>query len=184
MNDSWDDQSDRTAGFEGRMRSMRRWRLAISVGSLVLGLVLVTTGNVLIGAIIGTLAVARLVMFSRFPVPVRGARRRTDLDASDRQWLRAQARDEFLVASRVIGCPISDLRDQLQQGRSLADVASARSVDVERLTEAITADIATKAVDAEHTGALSHAAAQRVQSLAPRFAGRLVHDTRGGIDRV
>jgi hypothetical protein len=165
--------SGRPSEVGDRFRSMRRWRLAISAGAVVLGTVLVLTGNVVVGLVIGGLAVARLVMFSRFPVA--GMRGRPNMSASDRQWFRARAREEFVVASGAIGCSIGELRDQFQGGRSIADVAAERSVDVNLVTAAIAADLTTKAIDAEQTGSISHDTVQRIHTVAPRFADRLVH---------
>jgi hypothetical protein len=166
----------RDAEIGRRVHSMRRWRLAISIAAVVLGLVLVLTGHVLVGVVIGGLAAARLVMFSRF-----GGRRwrgTPGMSASDREWFRTQVRDEFLVASQAIGCPAGDLRDQWQQGRSIAEVATQRSADVGEVTAAIAADVTAKALDAERAGAVTHETAQRVEALAPRFAERLVHRHR------
>jgi len=174
--------ADQWTAFDHRVRSMRRWRLAISAGALGLGAVLVATGHLLIGVVIGGLAVARFVMFSRFQVP--SGRGRAGLSATDRQWFRARARDEFLVASGVIGCPPGELRDEFQQGRSIADIAAERSVDVREVTAAITADVTRSALDAEQTGAMSHDTAQRIHALAPRFADRLVHRHRGDAGRL
>jgi len=163
--------------FEDRMRSMRRWRLAINGAGLALGVILLATGHTLVGLVIGGLAAARLVMFTRFSFPDRGAR--TNKTTQNRGWLRAQASDGFLVAAGVIGCPPRELRERFQQGTSIADVASERSVAVEEVTTAIAADLTTKARAAEVAGTLSHDDAERVQQLAPRFADRLVHGQRG-----
>jgi hypothetical protein len=167
----------RARAFEDRMRSMRRWRLAINSAGLAFGVILVATGNTLIGLVIGGLAAARLVMFTRFSVPER--RSRTSMTTQNRGWLRAQARDEVLVAAGVIGCPPAEMRARFQQGSTIADVAAERSVSLDHVTTAIAADLTAKAHAAEVTGALSHDDAERVQKLAPRFADRLVHGHRG-----
>jgi len=171
----------RSTAFEDRMRSMRRWRLAINSAGLALGVILVATGHTLVGLVIGGLAAARLVMFTRFSYPDRGAP--TGMTTQNRGWLRAQARDEVLVAAGAIGCPPAEMRERLQQGRSIADVSAERSVSLEQVTTAITADLAAKARAAEATGALSHDDAARVQKLAPRFADRFVHRQRGDFQR-
>jgi hypothetical protein len=156
-----------------RLRSMRRWRLVISVVAVALGVVLVLIGNVVVGLVIGGLAAARLVLFSRFPVgAVRG---RPNMSASDRQWFRDRAREEFFVAAGVIGCSVGELRDEFQGGRSIADVAAERSVDVHQVTAAIAADLTTKALAALGTGAISQDTVTRIHVVAPRFADRLVH---------
>jgi len=159
--------------FEDRMRSMRRWRLAINSAGLALGVILLATGHTLVGLVIGGLAAARLVMFTRFSFPDRGAGPR--MTTQNRGWLRAQAPDEFHVAAGVIGLPTTELRERFQQGTSIADVAAERSVAVEPVTTAIAADLTAKARAAEVTGTLSHDDAERVQKMAPRFADRLVH---------
>jgi len=56
----------------------------------------------------------------------------TDASVQARQWLRGHARDEFVVAVAVIGVPPSELRDSFQQGRSIAETATAHQVDVEK----------------------------------------------------
>src|SRR5581483_4943649 len=132
-----------------------------------LGIVLVVVGNVIVGLVIGGLAAARLVMFSRF-APERHAR--TRMHAEDRTWLRARARDELVVAARALGCRGEELREHFRSGRSIAEVATERSVDLAEVTSAIAADLRAKATDAERAGTLSHDGAQRVNDLAPRFA--------------
>jgi hypothetical protein len=69
MTDPAHDQYPRIAAFGERARSMRRWRLVISSVALALGVVLLATGHLLVGLVIGGLAAARLVMFARFPIP-------------------------------------------------------------------------------------------------------------------
>lgn len=66
MYDPTTDPAERRAAWQQRARSMRRWRIGISSAAVVLGGVLAVTGHVLVGAVIGGLAVARLVMFARF----------------------------------------------------------------------------------------------------------------------
>jgi len=168
---------DQRTALEKRVRSMRRWRLAISSAGLVLGVVLVLTGKTLVGVIIGGLAAARLVMFARFAFSHRGRPR--GINADERDWLRRQARDEFLVAAQVVGCPARELRQHFAQGKSIADVATELSVALAKVTAAIAADLAAKARDASTMGTLSDNDAQRIQDLAPRVADRLVHGRRG-----
>jgi hypothetical protein len=168
---------DQRTALEKRVRSMRRWRLAISSAGLVLGVVLVLTGKTLVGVIIGGLAAARLVMFARFAFSHRGRPRR--LNADERDWLRTQARNEFLVAAQVVGCPARELRHHFAQGKSIADIATERSVALPNVIAAIAADLAAKARDASAMGTLSENDAQRIRDLAPRIADRLVHGHRG-----
>ena len=179
MSTGWDDEFGQRTAFESRVRSMRRRRLAISTAAVVLGVVLVATGHTLVGVIISGLSAARLVILTRFPFPDGRARR--SMNAPGREWLRAQARDEFLVAAQVIGCPGVELRDHFQQGKSIADVATERSVAVEQVTTAIAADLTAKARGAADTGTLSHDDAHRIHELAPRFANRLVHGHPGDL---
>src|SRR5689334_19964178 len=98
---------EQKTALENRVRSMRRWRVAISTVGLVLGVVLVASGNTLAGVIIGGLAAARLVMFSRPAFRHQGGRMR--ISARDRDWLREHARDEVLVAAQVVGCSAREL---------------------------------------------------------------------------
>jgi hypothetical protein len=165
---------DQDTGVGRRIRSMRRWRLAIGSAAVILGLVLVLTGHVLVGVVIGGLAAARLVMFSRFT----GGRRGPGISGSDREWLRAQVPDEFVVAAQAIGCPTDELRAQWERGRSIAEVATQHSVGLNKVTAAITADLTERAHEAERAGTLSGDAARRVDALAPRFADRIVHRHR------
>lgn len=80
-NPTTDPMERRAAAWQQRARSMRRWRIGISGAAVVLGVVLLATGHVLVGAVIGGLAVARLVMFARFR-PGGGRHR---------QWLEARS---------------------------------------------------------------------------------------------
>jgi hypothetical protein len=142
-------------------------------------------GSVLIGVIVGGLAVARLVMFSRFPTGRRGGGGgRGRANPSDREWLRAQARDELLVAAQVIGCAPRELRDRFQQGTSVADIATERSVPVENVTTAVAADLDLKARNAAAAGTMSESDAQRIHELAPQFAQRMVYGHRGDFGRA
>jgi len=177
MSERQSSESGRSTAFEDRFRSMRRWRLAINSAGLALGVILVATGHTLVGLVIGGLAAARLVMFTRFSFAGGGAR--TSMTTQNRGWLRAHARDEFVVAAGVIGCSTAELRERFQQGQSIADVAAERSVAVEQITTAISADLAAKARQEEATGTLSADDARRIGQASPRFAARIVHGHRG-----
>ncbi len=183
---SWQPETDQRTAFEQRMRSMRRWRMAIAAGGLVLGVVLVVTGNAVIGVIVAGLAIARLVMFSRFTTGRRGGggRGRAHVNPSDRNWLREQARDEFLVAAQVIGCAPRELRDAFQHGKSVAEFATERSVPVENVTTAVAADLDLRARNAAAAGTMSPSDAQRIHELAPQFAQRMVNGHRGEFGRA
>jgi DNA-binding CsgD family transcriptional regulator len=163
------------------MRSMRRWRLVISAGGLVLGIVLVAMGNVLVGVIVGGLAVARLVMFSRMPARHQGGR--TRVDPSGGGWVRAQARDEVLVAAQVVGCTGRELWARFEQGKSIAEIAAERSIAVESITNAVAADLELRARNAAAAGTLSQDDAQRIHEDAPRFAQRLIYVHRDELAR-
>jgi len=160
-----------------RMRSMRRWRLVIGIGSLVLGLVLFATGHVLIGVLVAGLAAARLVMLSRLPM----GRHQGPATPALRGWLRAQVPDEMRVAAGVIGCGADELRDHVRRGGSIAELAAERSVDPQRVIAAIEADLGTRAQGAVGTGVLPAQDTKRVASVAPRVASRIVHGRRHAV---
>ena len=166
--------SDPRAELGNRMRSMRRWRLVIGIGSVVLGLVLLATGHVLIGGLVAGLAAARLVMLSRMPM----GRHQGPATPALRGWLRAQVPDEMRVAAGVIGCGADELRDHVRRGGSIAELAAERSVDPQQVIAAIEADLVTRAQGAVGTGVLPAQDATRVASVAPRVASRIVHGRR------
>jgi len=177
------DPDRRRAAFASRTRSTRRLRLLLMAGGVILGSVLIMNGQTLIGAVVAGLAVVRLLaMFGpgRRMGPGRTtARRRTDASVRARQWLRSHARDEFVIAAARIGVAPSELRDAFQQGRSIAETATAHQVDVDTVIDAIDADLTMRLQQATSDRTISDHDAHDIATITHRWATRLVHGHRG-----
>jgi hypothetical protein len=176
------DPERRRSDFESRMRSTRRLRLLLMAGGLILGFALIMNGQTLIGAVIGGLAVVRLLAVFGLGRGTGLGRRAThissDASVQARQWLRGHARDEFAVAAARIGVPPSELRDTFQQGRSIAETATVHQVDVDAVIDAIAVDLATQLDGAVADGTVSAHDAHDIATITHQWATRLVHGHR------
>ncbi|MGZ4728606.1 MAG: hypothetical protein ACXWB2_12865 [Acidimicrobiales bacterium] len=101
--------------------------------------------------------------------------------AGDRP-LQRLARRELGVAAAVIGVDVTELRRQRQAGRSIADVARDRGVDVDRVVQAVAAD-ATSTIDrARRNGNPAAIGADASGARIATWASRFV-EQRGGPGR-
>ncbi len=78
-------------------------------------------------------------------------------------------------AAAAIGISPTELRSDLANGQTVADVAAAHHVDLKTLESTLVAD-ATKAIDAAvKAGKLAPKAAQRIEQRLPQLVDRRVH---------
>src|SRR5207244_12732209 len=92
--------------------------------------------------------------------------------------LHSLARGQFEVAAGAIGISPSDVRVEFANGRSIAEIAGAHAVPVERVVAAIVADASAKLDRAVAAGRTTRGAAERFKTRLPRWANRLVHRHR------
>ncbi len=163
------------------LTSLRTLHWVVLGFGLVAGALLIADGNYLLGAVIGGLALLRLVLL----LSVRHRRRqfrsapRDTSAAGTPPVLRTLARGQFEVSARAIGIAPSELRIEFAKGRSIAEVAGAAGVTVETVVAAVVADASAKLDQAVATGQTPKGAADRIRTRLPRWAGRLVEAHRG-----
>jgi hypothetical protein len=88
--------------------------------------------------------------------------------------LRRLAPAEFEVAARTIGIDLTQLRREFAAGRSIAEQATAASVAVAAVVEAVTRDTSARLEEAVAAGTLSVADANRAKARLSVWAPRLV----------
>lgn len=160
---------------------LRTLRWVIIGFGLIAGVLLLATGHVLLGVIIGGLAVLRLVLMlgmlrqrRQFRALGRGRR-----SGEAPPVLRTLPRGQFEVAAGAIGVPSSELRIEFAKGRSIAEVAGAEGVPVDAVVAAVVADASAKVDRAVADGQTPPAMAARIKGRLPQWATRLVHGHRG-----
>jgi hypothetical protein len=116
---------------------------------------LLVRGDEVIGGLIAVLVVCRVVFLMgtsrarrgpRVPRGAGGTGQPAGAQAPVRQILRGLARGEFKVAASVIGIDASQMGRAFNQGRSIAELAEANNVPLDRVVSAIVAD-ATSEID-------------------------------------
>jgi len=165
-----------------KLPTMRTIR-GILVGlGLTAGVLLVATGNTIVGIVIGTLALVRLAAL------IGPTRRRRNLSArrsgaSDDAFsvLRRLAHGQFEVAAHAIGVSPADVRVDFARGRSISEIAVGRGVPEQRVIDAVAADAAATLDRAVADGEMMPAAAARVKERLPQWATRLVSRHRGDV---
>ena len=83
------------------------------------------------------------------------------------------------MAAAVMGIPADALRDQFEQGRSIAEVVAGGSTDLDDVIHAIIQDLVAKLHQAVGHGSLSEQDAREIEMITPHWATRLVHGHRG-----
>jgi hypothetical protein len=163
--------------------SFRTFRWVMVALGLAAGVLLLVTGNTLVGAVIGVLALVRLA----FLVSIERRRRRqlrgvgggSRPGGGEYPLLRSLARGQFEVAAGAIGTSPSDVRIEFANGRSIAEVAGAHGVPVETVVAAVVADASEKLDRAVADGHTTRFAADQLKSRLPRWATRMVYGHRG-----
>ena len=163
------------------LTTLRTLRWVILALGLVAGVFLLATGHVVIGVVIGGLAVLRLVLVLGLQRQRRQFRTmaRTGPSGDAHPMVRTLARGQFEVAATAIGIPPCDLRIEFAKGRSIAEVASAHTVPVDTVVAAVVADASAKVDRAVASGETKPGAAARIKSRLPQWATRMVNGHRG-----
>ncbi len=157
-------------------------------GTLAVAVVLIYRHDYVIGYLIGSLALVRVVYLagtSRRPLPGRSRYAAGSPGIGPvRGLLRDLARPEFAVAAREIGIERHEMRRAFDDGRSIAELAARAGVPLERVVSAIVAD-ATETIDRKvAAGEMSELQGQSVKARLPIWAGRLAHFHKGDLRRV
>jgi hypothetical protein len=162
--------------------SFRTFRWVMVALGLAAGALLLVTGNRLVGAVIGGLALVRLAFFvsiERRRRQLRGVGGGSRPGDGGYPLLRSLARGQFEVAAGAIGTSPSEVRIEFANGRSIAEVAGARGVPVETVVAAVVADASEKLDRAVAEGHTTRFAADQLKSRLPRWATRMVYGHRG-----
>jgi hypothetical protein len=166
------------------LSSVRTFRWVMTGLGLGAGVLLVATGHTVVGAVIGGLALVRLAFLCSIEARRRRARAAAPPGgAGTDPVLRSLVRGQFEVAAGAIGTNPSEVRIDFANGRSIAEMAAARGVPVQRVVDAVVADAAAKLDRAVADGRTSSTMAARVKTRLPRWATRLVNGHRGELGR-
>jgi hypothetical protein len=92
--------------------------------------------------------------------------------------IRVEIKDHFAVAARTIGISEDDLRKELREGKSIAEVAQARNVDPKRVTDALIADLNTTIDKAVTDGKLTAERATQMKERVAKAVEQLVSAKR------
>jgi hypothetical protein len=148
---------------------------------LILGVLLILRGQLVLGLLIGGLALVRIAFFGLF------ARRRRALGyrgAAGRgaQLLRSLVPGDFEAAAAALGVEPIDLRREFARGRSIAEQAEAAGVPVDSVIDAVTRYASARIDQLAADGAVSNETAseakERLPAWAARFVGRQRRDLR------
>jgi hypothetical protein len=159
----------------------------LSVG-IVLGILLIASGNFVIGIFFAGYGIVRLAMFSAIRrqrqgggARAGGSRRDDAPTIGGSDGLRGFVRDEFIVAARIVGITPAALRREFTRGQSISEIAAANRVSRATVIEAITVDV-TRRLDAEvQLGRLDAGQAIDLRARIPDWAAQLVDARRGDL---
>jgi ribosomal protein S20 len=93
--------------------------------------------------------------------------------------LRALRRHEFKVAADTIGVKPAELRTDLKNGQSIADVAAAKNVPVDNVITAVVNDASARIDKAVTNGKLDQAKADTMKSKLTDRVTKLVNAHKG-----
>jgi hypothetical protein len=82
------------------------------------------------------------------------------------------------AAAKALGVDASELRSDLQSGKTLADVAKDKGVDVQKVIDALVADMQSHLADAVSNGRLTQAQADEMKAHATERATAIVNGER------
>lgn len=180
---AFDPDSKRTGNNPGgRLGWFRIIRWIIVIILLVLAFILIEHGRYLVGALVGVLALLGIVrlLFYRRRRQSFGSR---TVGQPIRELLRGMARAEFDVAASTIGISSAQLQRDFDNGRSIAEIASAAGVSVDTVVNAIIADMSAKIDQAKTEGRVSSDLAAQAKSRLSMWVTRLVNGHKGEFRR-
>jgi hypothetical protein len=167
------DQSEEVASVIRTGRPYRKYRLVILSIGLVLAASLLLRGQLVLGALIGGLALVRIAFFGLF------ARRRQSFGYARsagpvQELLRSLVRGDFEAAAAALGTQATDLRREFEAGQSIADSAQAAGVPVDRVVDAVIRYASGRIDQLASEGAVSLETASRAKQRLPIWASRFV----------
>ena len=92
--------------------------------------------------------------------------------------LRELAREEFRVAADTIGIPVAELREAVEGGQSIAEVAEAHGVSAQSVVDAVVTDLSAKLDQAVADGRITQERADTVKERLPERITNLVNRHR------
>jgi hypothetical protein len=149
------------------------WWLMV-FGALAIAAVLLYRGDYLLGLLIGGLAIVRLAYIASFARRRRAFRSWYGPDRGP-QGSGRLARSEFVIAAALLGLDPAQVRREIAQGRSLAELAGSAGVRVERIVDAVIRDVSSKIDQSVADGKLTQEHAVRLKAGLPAWATRLVN---------
>lgn len=96
--------------------------------------------------------------------------------------LRAVRRHELKVAADTIGVTPAELRTDLKDGQSVADVANSKGVSPDTVVQAIVSDVTARVDKAVTNGKLTQQRADQIEARLPDRVTKLVDHHRGDRD--
>jgi hypothetical protein len=157
---------------EEQMRgdAVRTVRWVIVGFGAVAGVVLLTVGSPVIGAILLVMAALRAVMLVAL-------QRRGRAGERSRQLLQRLARNELDVAATTIGIAPDDLRRAVDDGRTIAAVAADAGIPSRQVVAAVVRDAGAKVDRAVAAGNVAPNRARIVRNRLPQWAEHFVRST-------
>jgi len=144
---------------------------------LALGVVLVTRGHLLVGALLCGLGVLRIAYLFVLTGRRSAGGRRWDTDPG-RLLLRGLRPRAVTLAAATIGIEPAELRRDFAGGRSIAEIATAAGVAPETVTSAVIADATAMLDKALADGTAPPQAVSQAKTRLPVWTARLIHAAR------
>lgn len=162
------------------LAALRTLRWIMAGLGLAAAALLLATGHVVLGTLLGGFALVRLGLVLGVERRRRRSRTaRTRAVEGAPPVLRTLARGQFEVAAEAIGIPSKDLRIEFVKGRSIAEVADAHGVPRERVVAAVVAEASAKVDRAVADGEAAPGAADGIKARLPHWATRMLQGHRG-----
>jgi hypothetical protein len=153
-----------------------RWVL-VGVG-LVAGVALLAAGATLIGGILVVLAGVRIVMLLAVQRRMHSFRALGETAGGRRgELLQRLARNELPVAATAIGIAPDDLRQAVEDGRTISAVAADEGIPSRQVVAAVVRDASAKVDRAVAAGNVAPNRARLVRNRLPHWAERYVLST-------
>lgn len=157
--------------------SFWKYRLVILPIGLILGGFLLLRGQLVLGALIGGLALVRIALFFLFARQRRGfAYGRGSGPVPE--LLRSLVRGDFEAAARALGIQPADLRREFEGGHSIAESAHAAGVPVDRVIDAVIQYASARIDELVSEGAVAEKTASQARARLPIWAARFVEHRR------
>jgi hypothetical protein len=153
-----------------------RW-VVVGVG-LVAGIALLASGATLIGVVLVVLAGVRIAMLLATRRTIQSFRALGETaGARHGELLQRLARNELDVAATAIGIAPDDLRQAVENGRTISAVAADEGISSHQVVAAVVRDASAKVDRAVAAGNVAPNRARFVRNRLPHWAERYVLST-------